>query len=317
MDIPYSEIIKTAERISRGRTFSETIKISLLFLVILGMYICIYVNLRESSVIFNNLKITTYWILLLLLLSSFYASVLLLTIKDFFMNNRAYVWDHKYFLKDWVFQGSIVVDRDGQQDVLKIKTSEIGAVIKNRSWRNFTLTFDFKIPTKISYGDPPNENQLERGFGIIYRAKDLNQYYMLKVDKTGYLPHIKNYQYWENNGPTVTTKKLGPSILDSWVNVKLVMKNDILFIKIGSDEFNLYLPTHSIVSRENFPTRKDSEGEFKPNPYASIKYYSGTVGFRSYPLEEVYIKNLQVVSNHILFKIGRKVKNYFNNKGRK
>jgi len=314
-DLPYGSIIDTANRITTGRTFKENLTIFSLLLVILAEFF--YLNARSNEIkdsinyILNfwklNLVLPDFLVLFLISLLIFYISVFFLLIIDFINDNRSYIWKHDRLLKDWEFQGSITLEKDGSDDVINIKSSEIGAIIRNRSWKNFALSFEFKIPKKISYGQSPNENQLERGFGLIYRAKDLNQYYMLKIDKTGYLPHIKNFQYWENMGPTVTIKKLNSSVLDSWVKAIFVMKENVLSVTIGGDKFKIFLPSYSIVSRKDFPD-KTGEKEYEPYPFAPIKYSSGTVGFRSYPLEEVFIKNFKVVSNHVLFRIGRKIK---------
>lgn len=320
MDTYYSnEIIKIADRITKGRTFEENFKISTLLLIILLEYFFLFANvnyMRDFILYFpkslvNLIDIMPNFALILsIFVVFFYLGILTLILIDFFKNNKSYIWRSDSLLKDWDFQGSIVIEEDGGDNVIKVKTSEVGAIVKNRSWKNFTLSFDFKIPAKISYGQKPKEDQLERGFGIIYRAKNLNQYYMLKVDKTGYLPHIKSYQYWENNGPTITIKKLTSSVLDTWITAKLVMRDNVLSVTIGSDHFNLFLPTYSIVNREKFPDETEKHHDkYKPNPYAPIKYSKGTIGIRSYPLEEVFIRNLKVISDNILFILGRKIKN--------
>jgi hypothetical protein len=302
-----SEVQKVAELLGKGRNIEDIFKLSLFALFGFLAYLYYYSNLVVFKELLRELHLSLIYrslydfgmggklpehlltITIFIFLFSVIGPVVVFVYNC--LRSRSYVWLPARGLRDWDFQGSVVVE----EAVLKIKYSEVGAIIKSRSWKNCKMCFDFKIPEKISYGQPPNVSQLERGFGIIYRAKSLNQYFMLKVDASGYLPHVRNVEYWENGGPTITDKKLSETCLDKWIKAELVMKDGVLAVEIGGDKFKFYLPSYSFVSRsyvEAVAEKKSTE----PKPFVPLSYLtSGTVGFRSAPLEEVHIKNLSVV----------------------
>lgn len=230
-------------------------------------------------------------------------------LKDFLVK-RKYKWEIENELNDFKFQGNIVVDK--QEKAIHIIQSELGCIIKNRNWKNFDMKFEFKIP-KVPTHSPEDEekNQLRRGFGIIYRAGQLGKYYMLKVDKTGYLPHVRNI-FWENNGKIFDTS-ITVNDLGNWIIAKLSMRDNYLFIKIGRDKFEFTIPTHSLVNK-NYPKEAgqyDSE-KLESLPFSKITFRNfGSVGFRSAPFEEVYIRNLEIKEETILGFLWRKLKKLY------
>lgn len=208
--------------------------------------------------------------------------VVLLTIKDKILMGRDYRWVPEKGLSDWDFQGNVGVD--AEMGALHIIQSDLGCVIKGRKWRNFDMSFKFKIPRE--------DNQLGKGFGIIYRAFQLGQYYMLKVDSIGYQPHVRNV-LWENNGRLEKTT-LTPSNLGEWVEANISVRDCTVSAKIGPDVFSFGIPTYSNIQR-NYPEESYEKSKFENSPYDKIPFYlSGSVGFRSAPSEEVYIKDLEV-----------------------
>lgn len=237
-----------------------------------------------------------------------WVAMLALFIREWFASRKGYFWSADKGLYDWDFQGNIIVDK--KKNAMHILHSDLGCIIKGKGWKNFDMFFEFKIPKQISCGYPPSVTQLERGFGIIYRAKQLGQYYMLKVDKSGYQPHVRNV-FWENNGPIHETT-LSDLDLDNWVPVKLSIRDNLLTVIINdSDRFSFVLPTHSNIQRDFSTSIKDKE-ELEASPYKEIPFRkSGSVGFRSAPLEEVYISKLTVVPESLHQYIGRKLKRAF------
>lgn len=229
-------------------------------------------------------------------------SLAILTVKDWFVENvfphRSYSWDSNKGLSDWEFQGNIVVNK--KDKIMHVIHSNLGCIVKNRSWDDFTMKFEFKIPKNTKIGPKPNDNQLERGFGIVFRAKKLGQYYMLKIDQNGYHPHVRN-TLWENNHPIENTT-LTATDLDQWLNSELKMRNNLLEAKIGKDVISYELPTYSNVQRE--APKKYTES-LESVPFAKIPYLHGSVGFRSSFLEEVYIRNLEVTSDSMIFRFFR------------
>lgn len=209
---------------------------------------------------------------------------------------KDYKWDLTHSLEDWEFQGNVVIDK--KEKAIHIINSNLGLILKKREWKNYQMTFEFKLP-KTPALSPIDEkgNQLRRGFGVIYRAKNLGEYYMLKIDQSGYLPHVRHI-LWENNGPIFKTQL---SILDQdkWIKTKFVMLNKHLWVQVGKDKFDFTLPTHSNVSKDQ--TSRTPSQQIEDLPYSKIPFRDrGSIGFRSSGLEEVYIKNL-IVKNLFCF----------------
>ncbi|HSW97691.1 MAG TPA: hypothetical protein VLF89_07750 [Candidatus Saccharimonadales bacterium] len=169
------------------------------------------------------------------------------------------------------------------------------------------MKFDFmipKIPTLSPKEADPN-SQLRRGFGIIYRADSLGKYYMLKVDSNGYLPHVRNI-LWENNGKIFITS-LTKNDLDKWISAELSMRDNFLSVKIGIDKFSFLIPTHSSVHKEaSFPIEESDSAPYSKIPFREY----GSVGFRSAPFEEVYIRNLDISEEDTTKYVGRKIKRF-------
>lgn len=210
---------------------------------------------------------------------------------------RNYIWDLTCSLEDWDFQGNVVIDK--KEKAIHIINSNLGLILKKREWKNYQMTFEFKLP-KTPNLSPADEkgNQLRRGFGVIYRAKNLGEYYMLKIDQSGYLPHVRHI-LWENNGPIFKTQ-LSASDQDKWIKTKFVMYDKHLWVQVGKDKFDFTIPTHSNVSKDQ--NSRISSQQIEDLPYSKIPFRdSGSIGFRSSGLEEVYIKNL-IVKNLLCFR---------------
>ena len=71
---------------------------------------------------------------------------------------------------------------------------------------------------------------------------------MLKIDKNGYHPHVRNV-LWENNGPVANTS-LSQADFDQWTSAELKMANNFLEVKIANDSFSYSLPSYSNAHRE-------------------------------------------------------------------
>ncbi len=217
---------------------------------------------------------------------------------------KGYKWNITKGLSDWDFQGNIIVDQE--EKAIHIVQSELGCIVRNRNWKNFTMTFEFKIPDPplLSPQDTEGNRQLRRGFGIIYRAKKLGEYYMIKIDENGCLPHVRNL-YWENNGP-IWKLKIDKNDLNKWISITLVMIENKLTIEINNTKFSFMLPTHSNVHRD---TKYPYSDGLESRPFVPILFRnSGSVGFRSAPFEEVFIRNFKVEEESLFQFCNRKLK---------
>ncbi len=126
---------------------------------------------------------------------------------------------------------------------------------------------------------------------------------MIKIDSTGYLPHVRNV-FWENNG-AIAKINMPQTELGKWLSAKILLKNNFIEGYINKDYFSFSLPTHSLVNTKlNIP--KD---ELEEVPFEKITFRDyGSIGFRSAPAEEVYIRNLRVISEPLCCRIQSAVK---------
>lgn len=213
-----------------------------------------------------------------------------------------YFWDYKKGLAEWDFQGNVLLDEKKQ--AIHLVQSDLGMIIKNREWKNFSMNFEFKILSKPLFSQEDEEkNQFRRGFGIIYRAKQLGQYYMIKIDESGISPHVRNL-YWENNGP-LWKINFTKSDLDTWTQVKIKVVENILNISIKGNNHTFSLPTHSNAHRDK---KYPYDDEMESRPFSPISFRnSGSVGFRSAPLEEVFIRKILIKKIQVIRLFGLKI----------
>lgn len=273
--------------------FSLIIFINLNFLI--DIFLTPYIGFLNASVIesttgdiFRNVFLAFlsffFSFIILELIIRFFKFILSL-FRHFFRN---YTLSDSMDLTDWEFQGNVLFNKNTK--VIHIIQSNLGLILKNREWKDYEMTFKFKIPLKATYSHQDEENnQLRRGFGVIFRAKKLGEYYMLKIDSGGYKPHVRDI-YWENNG-TILNTRLKKKQLNKWINAYLRMENNHLFIRIGVDKFDFEIPTHSDIAKDHTESSKSLDDL----PYTKISFRNkGSVGFRSASTEEVYIKEMTV-----------------------
>lgn len=324
MNFSFSEIRQLIENNSR-----DGVKKSLKFSFCLLLFLVVFSTVNSITVYFGSFdfnyfpflfevfktvgvsetifKFTLNFIVTLILYFILLWIIILMS-KDFLVK-RKYRLNIKNNLSDFDFQGNIVIDK--QNNAIHIIQSELGCIVKNRRWKNFDMEFEFKIPKAPIYSpEDEQKNQFRRGFGIIYRAEELGKYYMLKIDKTGYLPHVRNI-LWENNGK-ISDTSISINDLDKWIIAKLSIRDNFLSIKIGKDNFAFNIPTHSLANRKDYPETAKQYGDQKLEslPFSKIPFHDyGSVGFRSAPFEEVYIRNLEVKEESFVQFIKRKLAN--------
>lgn len=321
MNLSFNEIKQLIEHSVKG-SIRSSLKFSSYLLLFISCFVFIslmFVNLKlfdsYFTIIFKTLKIVgvteelakIIFIFTLTLILYFVIAWIGIKMSNNFWAKRKYKWSPENDLYDFDFQGNIVVD--AQEQAIHIIKSELGCIVKNRNWKNFQMKFDFMIPKvpTMSPKEDDQKGQLRRGFGIIYRADSLGKYYMLKIDSNGYLPHVRNI-LWENNGKIFNTS-LAKNDLDKWISAKLSMADNFLSVSIGIDKFSFLIPTHSSVHKD---TRFRIGEESDSAPYSKIPFREyGSVGFRSAPFEEVYIRNLAVSEEYTYKYIRRKIKRFF------
>lgn len=230
---------------------------------------------------FSDALVFAFFALLLTyLISWFYSYARTLIIQ------RNFVLKQESVIKDFYYQGYLNKTNKG----FSLSYSDSGCLIRNRSWRDYHMEFDFKLK---------NDNG-QRGFGVIIRAKDLENYIMLKLDDF-ISPHIRVNKLWEIISPNDC--KL--SIIDAkWHHIVIDVKMNKATLKIDSSvNYKYNLPTHSGISlslKEIMSSGEENKKGLAIAGWIDDLRNSGTIGFRCWgafaqPMTEfVEIKNLVI-----------------------
>ena len=188
---------------------------------------------------------------------------------------------------DWEFQGLFVKKEKDDRESFYLANSDLGCVIRNKVWRNYEMKLDFWVSSKNKYQKGWYKNDYLSGFGVIVRAQDLKNYYMIKIDGEGIKPHMRRHGYWETHKP-IDDWELKQDDCNSWIPLEVIVKNDNVVIKINGRRVGAYiLPIDAAV-----PPVSEEEPFLLTSSIPFRKY--GSVGFRAAGNEEVYISNLDV-----------------------
>jgi len=185
----------------------------------------------------------------------------------------------------WSFNGAINLGAEG----LVIDSSRAGCLLEKHYWQNFKMSFDMKFENNDATRD-------EKKFGIIFRAENLDNYFMLEIGEhktkngchVGIKPHIRFKGGWEELAP----KKIDTLKLESSEFNEFILKVDRRMVYLdykGENVFNWELPTHvdvnhyeSGVREENNLEKRDTflyQDHVRKIPF---RLNHGLVGFRSH-----------------------------------
>lgn len=172
-------------------------------------------------------------------------------------------------------------------EVLVINSSRAGCLLENCYWKNFNMSFEVKFEE--------NSIQKQKLFGVIFRAKDLDNYFMMEIgcrpekDIKAIKPHVRFKGGWEelamkkidrfDFSPETVFRKFKLRVIGSTVDLDYE----------GEEVFSWELPTHvdvnhyeSGVSEERNEEKRDMflyQGHVQKIPFR-LDY--GLVGFRSH-----------------------------------
>lgn len=198
----------------------------------------------------------------------------------------------------WIYNGQPEI-KDGD---LHITSSRAGLLFQKMLWKNCEISFELKFDKNL---------YPKQVVGIIFRAKDLDNYFMLEIrgdlndskDSNTLCPHIRYKSGWEalrlkrfDFFNFQEFKKINISIFDNTVDLSYEGRNIYQWI----------LPTH--VDIHHFEAGVDS-GEKKEDPDSlknifknhvqriSFRNNYGMIGFRAhYDQQGGIIRNLKVFS---------------------
>lgn len=219
----------------------------------------------------------------------------------------------------------------GKDKTLKFSSSAAGVLLKNNYWNDFKVEFDFNFETlktglemdtvKVN-GKYQNlyHKPLNNYFALLFRAKDLNNYFMISV---GIKQIIKSYLQTKviNNKSYKSKKRLlitphvkvdgkwdvftgkefamtGIKISD-FNHVVCSVEGNIMTLNVGKSlkDYKWILPSkfRANYTGDDLAKYKDTNGLIYGDPTTiSFRNIYGMIGFRAYGEEHVTIKNLVI-----------------------
>lgn len=202
--------------------------------------------------------------------------------------NKVYKFRNSDFSSFWVFNGKTEPLAINE---LAVRSSRAGSLLKKYYWRDLKMSFEMKWI-----------DDSEKSVGLIFRAEDLDNYFMIEIKESELKPHIRYRGGWEIVKPNDFAR--GKEIAE-FKRIVLEVKNDISVLKFqGQQVLRWLLPTHVDVNHwESGTGKKDNDDGSKQVVYKGFKGHVqeipfrdsyGMIGFRAHVYQGAIIRNLKV-----------------------
>lgn len=199
----------------------------------------------------------------------------------------------KKFIKDWSYQGNVLVDNNS----MLISNSNSGCLIKpvprflgiSRIWKNFVAEIEFSFPKQ--------QEPFTNYFGIIFRARNFEDYLMAEfVSDNNFLifrPHIRFGGDWD--APMLNIDKNRFQSSGSIIKLKIEAVNEVVLIYINNNyAFEWIVPSH-VEPWLKQHAKKDGDEVIKTIiPELYFRNQAGMFGFRCYGNQRVLITSLKL-----------------------
>lgn len=280
-----------------------------ILLIVFNLLGILPLKLPDNIYFPESIKIATFFLILILLFVLF---------KDFWKwvgiirnKNKIYIFHSKDWPDKWIFNGKTELTDNAY---LFIKSSRAGCLLKNYYWKDFKISFEMKFS--------PDNFRKQKLLGLVFRAADLDNYFMIEIgenaerfrnlnnqgDEEGpwtlvssIKPHIRYKGGWE----IMSVEEITPSFdFSDFVKVSLEVKGDTvhLFYKNNSI-FNWMLPTYVDVNHIESgveDNREKTKSIVVGGPYDGhvqkipFRLDYGLVGFRAYMKHGAIIRDLKI-----------------------
>jgi len=221
----------------------------------------------------------------LLLISLFYFIKLLYKryIAIGFSSDNTFSKKSRDWPGSWEFNGGSRFE----PEKLEINSSRAGCLLKNYYWKDFSMSFDIQFKE--------NDIQKQKLFGIIFRANDLDNYFMLEIgyrpegdmkDKMAIKPHVRFKGGWEE----LARKRIDFNSKNEPYKFKLRVVGSIATLYNEDKEiFGWELPTHVDVNHYESGV-KEKKNEENRDMFLYLNHVQkipfrldyGFIGFRSH-----------------------------------
>lgn len=211
--------------------------------------------------------------------------------------NKTYKFRSQDWPREWIFNGA---PESISTSELFVKSSRAGCLLENYTWKNFKMTFELKFL-----------DDLYKHVGIIFRAVDLDNYFMLEImqdsphhgsllsgNRSGIKPHVRYRGGWE----LMYFEEKKDFDFSDFVKITLEVKENIAYLHYkDSLIFALILPTHVDVNHIEAGVKQNNITESTGKAVTEVvqeilfreKY--GMIGFRGHPGQGAIIRGLKIV----------------------
>ncbi len=269
MTNPLNYVIALSELINRRESQKIVVKDLLLIVVVFIVFFLLASILDFDIPDFIFFIVGTVLFILTLILFKW----ILVTLTKLFNINSFYSWDLNNFQSDWIFQG--ILSKNDEEECLTLTDSDAGCILANKEWKNFSMTFNFKL-------------HHESGFGLIFHANNIDHYLMFKIQNDqAIMPHYRNKDGWQ-----ILTQGIGKQLdLENgkWYECSFEVQAKSVLLTVNGHTIQFYISNFLILNHiTNNPNLLD-------NPFMiPVTSTSGSVGFRAHSKEKVSFKNVEV-----------------------
>lgn len=240
------------------------------------------------------------WILLFILVRELCEKAI-----DVSKRTRSYNFTSSSWHKDWIYNGKTRLRSNSS--ILRVNSSRSGCLLAKYTWYNFKLNFKMRFLKQEDF-----VRQNDRHVGIIFRAKDLENYFMLEImilnNCVCVKPHVRYQGMWDTMSEDKICGEFNhePSWFSDWLDVNMIVKDNQAKLSINnSKEYEWHFPTHVDINhiesgiRETANTHSEQDVNFAAAkvaylPEIDFRKNFGMIGFRAHLDQGADIKDLKI-----------------------
>lgn len=282
------------DKIVNFRPNWKTYGFDVALLTVLGWLILVLANFLSEQKFFqipdfiktspDLIMATTFFAFLVLFFALIKMAInsLLMRIKS----NKTYKFSFDKWQEDWIFNGKTAPENISD---LRIEFSRAGCLLNNFFWKDFRMSFEAKYI------------HANKSFGIIFRAKDLNNYFMIEIANATINSRVRFSSGWEE------VENFSHSIeLVDFFKVVLEVKEGIAWLHISDKlAYSWVLPNYIDVNHWEAGVNQNTNGgrqtgEVEKKPLQEhvqkihFKDQPGKIGFRAHSGQGATIRGLTV-----------------------
>jgi len=180
---------------------------------------------------------------------------------------------------EWIGRGDLKFHRT--EGCYEITNSNVGYLYpKTLLWDDYVFEFDFKI--------------IKNTCGWIVRAQNLSNYVMLQCTDKGINPHIRLDGQWivyKHDKENLTFNE--QLSFDKWYKAKITSDKRMIKMCLTIGKEPVFNRQWIIPDKLIWQVNKENEKE-KFNLLREIDFDFGGIGFRNYPGERAFVKNVYI-----------------------